>query len=290
MSIRYYGDNTRWFVADVIDTTPPYGLEGRCRIRIHGVHNPSTREVKQNDLPWAQMLLPNTEGGVSGLGSTPRLEAGALVFGMFMDGSESQVPVVFGSLPRTEYPSAVQQNVAYRDLAERARPDQEFYNLSVGSIDEYDNALKNEVRDQKIETTTANYRRDIAVKFFMSNGYTIKQSCALVGAISYTTSTFDTTNQKNNGVGLMGWSDTRFTRLKAFSNAWWHFSTQLAFILFELNTTHVDANIRILNSDVIDKSKPKSLGNIIGRHYAPILDDYTGEVKRIYEIYANKKV
>ena len=88
----------------------------------------------------------------------------------------------------------------------------------------------------------------------------------------------------------MGWSDVRFTRLKSFSNEWWHFSTQLSFIAYELNTTHVDANIRILNSDVIDKSKPKSLGNIIGRHYAPIQDDYNSEIKRVYELYANKKV
>jgi hypothetical protein len=199
-------------------------------------------------------------------------------------------PIIIGSLPRTEYPSSVQRSIAYQDLLERVNPDQEFYNQSVGSVDEEDTALKNKLRDTTVDSVTTKFRRDVAVKFFLSNGYSIKQACAIVGAISRTNSTFDTTYTNVGGTGLMGWTDVRFTRLKAFSNEWWHFSTQLSFIAYELNTTHVDANIRILNSDVIDKSKPKSLGNIIGRHYAPIPDDYNSEVKRVYELYANKKV
>ena len=288
--IKYYGDKVRWFVADLIDATPPFGLEGRVRIRIHGVHNPSTREVRQNDLPWAQVVLPTTEGGVSGLGSTPRMEAGALVFGFFMDGKESQVPLVLGSLPRTEYPTPVQKSLAYQDLIERVNPDVEFYNQSIGSIDETDTALENESRDVALSEATAKYRRDVAVKFFLSNGYTIKQATALVGCITRVNSTLETTWDNNGGTGLMGWSGVRFTRLKQFNNNWWHFSVQLAFIMYELNTNYVDANIRILNSDVIDPAKGKALGDILGRYYAPIQDDYNGEVKRIYELYANKKV
>jgi hypothetical protein len=103
-------------------------------------------------------------------------------------------------------------------------------------------------------------------------------------------SKFNTTFENAGGLGLMGWSDIRFTRLKAFSNTWWHFSTQLSFILFELNSSHIDANIRILNSDVIDQSKGKALGGIIGRHYAPIRGDYNADALRIFELYSNKKV
>jgi hypothetical protein len=288
--ISYYGDNFRWFVADVIDSTPPYGLEGRVRVRIHGVHNPSTREVRQNELPWAQVVLPTTEGGVSGIGSTPRLEAGALVFGIFMDGKESQVPIVLGSLPRTEFPTAIQKSLAYDDLIDRVNPNVDFYNQSISGIDEKDSALQNESLETLLGSRTANYRRDVAIRFFLSNGYTIKQSSAIVGCISKRSSTFSTTYENKGGTGLMGWSDLRFTRLKQFTNTWWHFSSQLAFILYELNTTHVDANIRILNSDVIDPAKGKSLGSILGKFYMPIKDSYDSETKRIYELYANKKV
>lgn len=287
---NYYGDKFRWFVADVIDATPPYGYEGRVRIRVHGVHNPSTREVRQDDLPWAQCVLPTTEGGVSGIGTTPKLEAGALVFGVFMDGKESQVPIVLGSLSRIEFPTPVQQSLAYSDLIERVDPNIEFYNQSIVGIDKEDTALKDIVRDVSINVDTANYRRDIAVRFFLSNGYTIKQATAIVGAVSRTNSTFNTTYVNKGGTGLLGWSGVRLTNLKQFSANWWHFSSQLAFILYELNTTHVDANIRILNSDVIDPSKGKALGTIIGRYFAPQEDDYNSECKRVYELYANKKV
>ena len=286
--IKYYGDKTRWFVGDVIDGTPPYGYEGRVRVRIHGVHNPSARQIAQNDLPWAQVVLPTTEGGVSGLGTTPRIEAGALVFGFFMDGNQSQVPLILGSIPRTEYPSPVQKSVAYQDLTERTDPNVEFYNISKSGINEKDPSLGNELSNQPITEVMAKYRRDIAVRFFLSNGYTIKQSCAIVGIIAETNPTFNTTYENAGGIGLMGWSDIRLTRLKQFSTSWMYFSVQLAFIMFELNTTKVDANVRILNSDVIDKSKGKSLGEILSRFYAPIVNDYSSQVKRVYEIYANK--
>lgn len=290
MISNFYGDNVRWFVATVIDSTPPYGYEGRVRIRIHGTHNPSTLEIAQADLPWAQVMIPTTESGVSGLGLTPKLESSAVVFGFFMDGKESQVPIVLGSLPHIEYPTPIQRSLAFEDIIERVNPDIEFYNQSVSSIDENDASLFNDLRDQPVSTGLSKYRRDVAVKFFLSNGYSIKQSCAIAGVMSRTNSRFDTTYENDGGYGLMGWQGVRYAKLKQFNSRWWYFSTQLSFILYELNTTHIDANIRILNSDVIDPSKGKALGDILGRYYAPRKDSYNSEVQRIYELYANKKV
>ena len=105
---EYYGDDTRWFVATVIDGSPPRGLEGRVKIRIHGVHSPSTKDIPQKDLPWAQVMMPGDTYGVSGLGTACHIQAGALVFGMFLDGKASQLPFVFGSMPRIEYPTTIQ--------------------------------------------------------------------------------------------------------------------------------------------------------------------------------------
>ena len=31
----YYGDKTRWFIGSVVSHTPPYGFEGRVKVRIH---------------------------------------------------------------------------------------------------------------------------------------------------------------------------------------------------------------------------------------------------------------
>ena len=76
---EYYGDDFRWFVATVINSTPPFGFEGRVRIRVHGIHNPSTGEIGESDLPWAQVMIPLTEGGSSGHGRGPQVLPGALV-------------------------------------------------------------------------------------------------------------------------------------------------------------------------------------------------------------------
>ena len=48
---EYYGDNTRWFIATVIDASPPYGFEERVKIRVHGLHTESTRDIPQDALP-----------------------------------------------------------------------------------------------------------------------------------------------------------------------------------------------------------------------------------------------
>ena len=52
---EYYGDNFRWFIATVIDVSPPYGYEGRVQIRIHGLHSSSTKDIPQGDLPLSAM-------------------------------------------------------------------------------------------------------------------------------------------------------------------------------------------------------------------------------------------
>ena len=104
--IDYYGDDTRWFTGVVIDSyNDPLKLN-RARIRIYGIHSDNIKDIPNGDLPWAQVLTPATEGGSSGVGSTLRLENGALVFGIFLDGKQSQLPLVLGSIPKHEVPSA----------------------------------------------------------------------------------------------------------------------------------------------------------------------------------------
>jgi proteasome lid subunit RPN8/RPN11 len=108
MSKQFYGDVTRWFIGTVINHTPPPGKEGKVQIRIHGVHSPCTMNIPQAHLPWADILIPGTEEGVSGLGLSPKIMTGAQVFGIFLDGRESQYPIVLGSLNKKEDPSTNQ--------------------------------------------------------------------------------------------------------------------------------------------------------------------------------------
>jgi hypothetical protein len=96
---EFYGDSFRWFFGVVVNVNDPLKV-GRVRVRIFGVHNESLLEVPEESLPWAMTVTPPNEDGVSGLGRTLGIKPGAYVVGFFIDGVQSQVPIVLGSMPR----------------------------------------------------------------------------------------------------------------------------------------------------------------------------------------------
>ena len=98
--LDYYGDQTRWFTGEIVDINDPLEL-ARVKVRVYGIH-PDEAVVSNNDLPWAQVVVPVTHGGESGFGNNLGIQVGALVFGFFLDGQHSQLPLVLGSLPKYE--------------------------------------------------------------------------------------------------------------------------------------------------------------------------------------------
>ena len=115
-SSGFYGDNIRWFVGRVVDNLDP-DLLGRVQVHINGIHSESQADIPQSALPWAQVLMPGTEGGTSGIGKIPQLQPGAFVFGLFMDGKTSQLPLVLGHLNQFEIPTLTQEFQAQRQGA-----------------------------------------------------------------------------------------------------------------------------------------------------------------------------
>lgn len=103
----FYGDNMRWFLGTVVNHQDPENLR-RVQVRIHGIHPNDHVHLQNADLPWATVLAPTTSGGTSGIGSAPSLLAGAQVFGIFLDGKMSQLPMVMGSIPHISVPSEQQ--------------------------------------------------------------------------------------------------------------------------------------------------------------------------------------
>ena len=95
---EFYGDDVRWFIGEVKSINDPAGL-GRVRVRIFGIHDANTADIKPTDLPWASVVLPVTQAGTSGKTQPTGIQIGAQVFGIFMDGKHSQVPLVIGSIP-----------------------------------------------------------------------------------------------------------------------------------------------------------------------------------------------
>lgn len=232
---EFYGDVTRWFVATVIDGSPPSGLEGRVRIRINGVHSDDVNDIPQKDLPWAQVLVPSTSFGVSGFGNASQILPGALVFGMFLDGDNSQLPLVLGSLPRVEYPSTVQAE---------GRED-----LSTNPFSYDFNQTNAEVIDPILNQSPSNASN--AVRFFIDNGFRAKEASSIVGVLE-TISGLDPT-QESNGVGIAGWQpdSSRWKKYYAYTSRLLpakdptSFDAQLIYVLTELRTNQVYANAKL---------------------------------------------
>jgi len=88
-----------WFTGVVEDRNDPFRV-GRVRVRALGHHTSNNTILPTADLPWAQVMLPSTSAGISGLGqSATGLVEGSWVLGYFRDGMDRQEMIVLGTLP-----------------------------------------------------------------------------------------------------------------------------------------------------------------------------------------------
>lgn len=129
--IDYYGDQTRWFLGEVVNVKDDPLKLGRARVRIFGVYD----EIEEEDLPWAQIVVPVTHTVHGGNGQTLGLLVGAQVFGIFLDGQNSQLPLIVGSIPK-EGDSQVKSNENY--------PYNKVYDTESGHYKEYDDTPEKE--------------------------------------------------------------------------------------------------------------------------------------------------
>jgi hypothetical protein len=147
--IDFYGDTVRWYVGKVVDLNDPETL-GRIRVRIYGVHSESTIDIPNEDLPWAQVVAPVIQGGNDSVGNILGIQVGALVFGFFLDGQHSQLPLVLGAIPKEGdvNPMTVGTHSKYTadetigepdDPSAAVYPNNLVFQTSAGHVKEYDN-------------------------------------------------------------------------------------------------------------------------------------------------------
>jgi len=264
---EFYGDDNRWFFGTVINAQPPAGLEGRVKVRINGVHTSNTIDIPEKDLPWAQVLVPTTEGGISGYGRIPQILAGSFVFGIFLDGTSSQIPLVMGSLPRVEFPTAVQRGNVQTRLQ---------------------NSVIERLADDAENKTSTQLRRQQSMKFFIDNGYDLIHAAAITGGLQGA-SRFVTGDSGQETSGIAAWSrstatGSRFNGLLAFSQNfqptvdWRLYSTQLQYVLFELRNRFSSANRKLLNTTDI-----KSASDVINKNYLFTTNDTENLAQTAYD-------
>ena len=133
--IDYYGDAVRWFVGHVVDVKNDPLKLGRVKVRALGVYD----NIKDEDLPWAQIVVPITSGIHEGKGQNLGILVGTQVFGIFLDGQNSQLPMVIGSIPK-EGDTNSKANDKY--------PLNKVYETETGHYKEWDDSEDGRIREQ----------------------------------------------------------------------------------------------------------------------------------------------
>lgn len=266
-STDYYGDQTRWFIGTVLNVNDPLKL-GRVQVRIYGVHTGNDIDIPLSDLPWAQVVVPVTEGGSSGIGTNVGIKVKAQVYGIFLDGSHSQLPLVLGSIPKIEENTV---NLNPEDIEK---------NQGVSTAeDKFTPTILPELEG------STNIER--AYNFFLANGYTPEQSAGIVGNLIQESKKAGNsevsgsikdkqgnvvdidptaTNPTNGAYGIAQWNpnnkqENRKNELIKFTeenNTRYNFPytydtllAQLNFIKYELNTKGYLGNAKLLQADTV---------------------------------------
>ena len=231
---EYYGDNTRWFVGRIINDQDPDEL-GRFQVRVHGVHS---SDVEDQYLPWAETMVPTTEGGVSGIGRIAQIKRGALVFGFFLDGKQSQNPIILGSMSHVEQPSTTQVKFA----AEGGRIDL----LDPASIGK-EGVLISQQQKQIYKDGAANLRelRVLTMDILVSNGLPVKSAAGVCGNIEIESNFNPNAELKNeieHSLGIAQWNKrwNRWQRLESYAAELnedpFDYFLQMKFLIFDMKT------------------------------------------------------
>ena len=103
-------DGFRWWIGQIApdavqapQTKSKKGIGVRYKVRIMGYH-PYNQQLKDEELPWAQVILPPGMGtGSAGIKKSVKFQQGDSVIGFFLDGDNAQIPVIFGQLGNSDY-------------------------------------------------------------------------------------------------------------------------------------------------------------------------------------------
>jgi hypothetical protein len=280
LSNYFYGDQVRWFIGVVEEVGTDEPKLGRVRVRIYGIHGDRS-QVPIGDLPQAQVLVPTTEPGVSGLGRNPYLSAGATVFGIFLDGKASQLPLILGSLPVIEVPTADQlanpvgpaaesgvlpygENIIKAGVRTNTGNTATIQSAKLGgnTSTEANTSVGPNASADQLDAASAGYpssladRKQIAFNYFVSAGWTSAQSAGIVGNLVAESNLIPVAKgdiglhaPTDVSIGIAQWynggNSKRPRNLYEFAakrgKAWYDFRIQLEFVNHELNTSEKSA-------------------------------------------------
>lgn len=280
---EFYGDQIRWFLGVVEEIGTDEPKLGRVRVRIYGIHG-DREEVPISSLPQAQVVVPTTEPGVSGQGRNPYLQVGATVFGIFLDGKNSQLPLVIGSIPVIEVPSQEQRDNDGPQVEKASLPNQKSVtprgdinpstqDATINSTAKYGNSAADQWSSEEIGDFES--RRQIAWESFTNWGWSPEAASGIIGNLIAESNLVPAAkgdiglhSPTDVSYGIAQWYNgtPRFDNLVAFAKKRGKppsdYYTQLAFVDHELQT------ISYLGGPELKKAKtPTQAALIIHRKY-----------------------
>lgn len=87
-----------FYTGIVEDRIDPLKL-GRCKVRIHGIHNPDKTLLPVDDLPWGIAIQSVTSAAYNGVGFSPTgILEGSTVLVVFADNESKQIPLILGTI------------------------------------------------------------------------------------------------------------------------------------------------------------------------------------------------
>ena len=266
---EHYGEDFYWFIGKVVNDLDPEFL-GRVQVRVYGIHSQSQDDLPNAHLPWAQCLIPSTEGGISGIGKHAKILPGALVFGFFMDGKSCQIPFILGSIHHTETQIGGSNNAteANPDVFDPRGRDQipgvtppaggGQTSSAPGNSNRIDTALPGGTSAEKI------------FNFFTRNGLTPAQASGFIGNFYAESSLNPAARNPNDkgkvSEGLAQWRGSRRDDLIAYSQQngldYKTLDAQLNFVMHELRTTETKAS-----GEIKKATTPKEAAIAVSRYY-----------------------
>ena len=174
--IEYYGDQTRWFLGEVVKVKDDPLKLGRVKVKVFGVYD----DIDDAHLPWAQIVVPVTQGVHEGKGQYLGILVGTQVFGIFLDGQNSQLPMVIGTVPK-EGDANPKADANY--------PTNKVYETETGHYKEYDDTAGAE-RIKEAHTSGTYYEMQAdgsIVTFITKDSYSIvlgDESVTIAGKVT----------------------------------------------------------------------------------------------------------
>lgn len=141
VSKESYSKNTDASTFQGVYEKPGWGY--RYKVRIFSWHSGKVTEVKDIDLPMANVVLPVTAGsGIGGAATSPSLEPGSIVTGFFMDGIGGQEPWIDGVLGNSNNNIPKKQGGKSPTNKPTRTPPTNLQNLRAAELKEYLNPAR----------------------------------------------------------------------------------------------------------------------------------------------------